>query len=145
MSIKAHKPAPISFLIADISRQIRRRFDVRLSTYGLTQAQWRAILAISSNPGATQRTIAELLEIQPISLTRLMDRMERGGWVKRCPDPEDRRAVKLYLTPQAQPVLSVAAECSAELLEAACRGLDQSQQDQLLALLGTVKKNLSDA
>ena len=79
--------------------------DRRLQSLGLTQAQWRAIVHLSRSEGMTQATLAESLEIQPITLTRLIDRMESAGWVERRTHPLDRRAVQLYLTPQSQPIL----------------------------------------
>jgi DNA-binding MarR family transcriptional regulator len=143
VTIKPHKPTPLGFLVTDIARHIRRLFDRRLSSHGLTQVQWRAILAISNRPGSSQKTIAEVLEIQPITLTRLMDRMAKGGWVERRADPADRRAVRVYLTAKAEPVLSVAAECSAEVIDKACTGLSKQQEEELLALLTIVKENLA--
>jgi len=144
MTIKAHKPSPLGFLVTDIARLMRRRFDQRISEYGFTQTQWRAILVLSANPGASQKAIAELLEIQPISLARLMDRMEAGGWVERHPDPNDRRAVKLFLTAKAAPILGIASECSKDVMATATKGMSKSQRQELLSLLVIVKDNLSD-
>src|SRR5687767_13222468 len=92
----------LGFLVADVARLLRRSMDRRLQALGLTQAQWRAIIHLSRNEGMTQATLAESLEIQPITLTRLIDRMESAGWVERRMHPLDRRAVQLYLTSQSQ-------------------------------------------
>lgn len=93
-------PSSIGFLLNDISRTFRRHFDVKMAEYGLTQAQWRALLIIATRQGCTQRELADALEVQPISVARLLDRMVKGGWVKREPCPSDRRAHRLYLTSQ---------------------------------------------
>ncbi len=87
----------LGFLVSDIARLLRRNMDRRLQSLGLTQAQWRAIVHLSRSEGMTQAMLAESLEIQPITLTRLIDRMESAGWVERRTHPLDRRAVQLYL------------------------------------------------
>lgn len=142
MRLQPHKPSPLGFLLADIARQMRKLFDQRISPYGLTQVQWRAILVLSKFPGATQKTIAEQLEIKPITLALLMDRMERGGWVERCRDPSDRRAVKLFLTEKSSPILSIAAEYFDEINTLACQGMGEEQVAHLIALLEQLKGNL---
>src|SRR5262245_41114652 len=130
------------FLIADLARLLRRTLDRRLQSLGLTQAQWRAIVYLSRNEGMTQAALAESLEIQPITLTRLIDRMESAGWVERRTHPLDRRAVQLYLTAQSQPLLEQMHARAADTLNEATRGVAQSAQRQLVATLEQLKHNL---
>src|SRR5690348_13823425 len=132
----------LGFLVADISRLLRRSMDRRLQSLGLTQAQWRAIVYLSRSEGMTQAALAESLEIQPITVTRLVDRMESAGWVERRSHPLDRRAVQLYLTPQSQPILDEMHARAADTLNEATRGVSPREQRQLLATLEHLKHNL---
>jgi len=116
--------------------------DRRLQSLGLTQAQWRAIVYLSRDEGMTQAALAESLEIQPITLTRLIDRMESAGWVERRTHPGDRRAVQLYLTPQSQPILEEMHARAADTLNEATRGVAPRAQRQLVATLEHLKHNL---
>jgi len=132
----------LGFLVADLARLLRRSMDRRLQSLGLTQAQWRAIVHLSRNEGMTQAALAESLEIQPITLTRLIDRMESAGWVERRTHPEDRRAVQLYLTAQSQPILEEMHARAGDVLNEATRGITPRAQRQLIAALVTIKQNL---
>jgi DNA-binding MarR family transcriptional regulator len=132
----------LGFLVSDIARLLRRNMDRRLQSLGLTQAQWRAIVHLSRSEGVTQAALAESLEIQPITLTRLIDRMESAGWVERRMHPLDRRAVQLYLTPQSQPILEQMHARAADTLNEATRGVSPREQRQLVATLEHLKHNL---
>jgi MarR family transcriptional regulator for hemolysin len=132
----------LGFLVSDIARLLRRGMDRRLQSLGLTQAQWRAIVHLSRSEGMTQATLAESLEIQPITLTRLIDRMETAGWVERRTHPLDRRAVQLYLTAQSQPILEEMHARAADTLNDATRGVAPRAQRQLIATLEQIKHNL---
>jgi DNA-binding MarR family transcriptional regulator len=132
----------LGFLIADLARLLRRRMDRRLQSLELTQAQWRAIVHLARNEGMTQATLADRLEIQPITLTRLLDRMESAGWVERRAHPLDRRAVQLYLTARSQPILAEMNARGAEIIAEATRGVTSGAQKQLLDTLERIKSNL---
>jgi DNA-binding MarR family transcriptional regulator len=132
----------LGFLVADIARLLRRSMDRRLQSLGLTQAQWRAIVHLSRSEGMTQVALAESLEIQPITLTRLIDRMESAGWVERRTHPLDRRAVQLYLTAQSQPILEKTHARAGDTLNDATRGIAPRAQRQLLGTLEQIKQNL---
>ena len=132
----------LGFLVADLARLLRRNMDRRLQSLGLTQAQWRAIVHLSRSEGMTQAALAESLEIQPITLTRLIDRMESAGWVERRTHPLDRRAVQLYLTAQSQPILEQMHARAADALNEAMHGVSPRAQRQLVATLEQLKHNL---
>jgi MarR family transcriptional regulator, transcriptional regulator for hemolysin len=132
----------LGFLVADLARLLRRHMDRRLQSLGLTQAQWRAIVHLARNEGMTQATLADRLEIQPISLTRLVDRMESAGWLERRAHPLDRRAVQLYLTARSQPILAEMNARGAEIIAEATRGVTAGAQKQLLDTLERIKSNL---
>ena len=132
----------IGFLINDVARLLRRNFDRRVRPLDLSQAQWQALAYLSRQEGVNQITLAESLEIQPITLARLIDRLQEAGWVERRPDPADRRAFKLYLTPMAQPLLSQMWSIAMETREDALSGLSVAARSDLIATLRTVKSNL---
>lgn len=129
--------------LADTARLLRRRFDQRLRFSGSTRAQWLAIFKISRNPGVKQAELADALEVEPITLTRMLDRMEEGGWVERQPDPNDRRARLLVLTDKARDALSPMQIIVDEIYEEALAGLSAEEREDLVRLLTRVRANLS--
>lgn len=133
------------FLISDVARLLRRNFNRRVQRLGLTQSQWQALAHLSRNEGINQVSLAEILEVQPITLARLIDRMEAAGWVERRRDPNDRRAVRLYLGTKVQPVLSEMREIAAGVREEAMSGLSEEQRERLLGTLRQMKRNLLTA
>ena len=88
----------VGALLVEVGRLLRRNFNRRAQELGLTQAQWQALAHLSRKQGINQACLADLLEVQPITLARLIDRLAAAGWVERRPDPADRRAQRLYLT-----------------------------------------------
>src|SRR3546814_4821449 len=84
----------LGFLLNDVSRLMRRNLNRRVQALGLTQSQWRALAYLSRQEGINQVTLADTLEVQPITLARLIDRLEAAGWVERRRHPSDRRAVR---------------------------------------------------
>jgi DNA-binding MarR family transcriptional regulator len=132
----------LGFLLADIARLMRRNVDRRLQSLHLTQAQWRAIFHLSRNEGMTQVALADLLDIQPITLTRLIDRLEAAGWVERREHPQDRRAVSLWLTAKCQPILVEMQARATETLADAVGKLSVTQQQRLKEDLQRIKQNL---
>src|ERR1700751_1352951 len=94
------------FLVSDVSRLLRKRFDQRARTLGLTRAQWQVLAYLARYEGINQTGLADILEIEPITLARLIDRMEEAGWVERRAHPSDRRARQLYLTEKAEPIFA---------------------------------------
>ena len=129
----------------DVARLMRANFHRRVQPLGFTQAQWRALFHLSRHQGIKQVALAEILEIQPITLGRLVDRLEAAGWAERRRDPSDRRAFQLYVTAAAQPVLERIRELAAETREEAMKGLGQTERAHLLELLSATKDNLIQA
>src|SRR5258706_15552124 len=95
----------LGFLISDVSRLMRRRFDERARLIGVTRAQWRTLVTLSRHEGINQGGLADLLEVEPITLCRMVDRLEEAGLVERRRDPADRRAWQIFPPPQALPPL----------------------------------------
>lgn len=134
----------LGFLVGDVSRLLRRRFDVRARTIGVTRPQWRMLTTLARNEGANQGRLAELLDVEPITLCRMVDRLEDAGLVERRPDPADRRAWRIYLTETARPILDELRFLGDALIAEATAGLTESERERLSALLVRVRENLTD-
>ncbi len=133
----------VGFLIGDASRMLRRIFNERVTPMGLTQAQWRALVHLSRNEGLNQVSLSELLEVQPITVARLIDKLVAAGLVERRPDPNDRRAQRLFLTSQAAPVLDHIWEIAEETYDVVLAGLSLSERVALVDLLTRVRSNIT--
>jgi DNA-binding MarR family transcriptional regulator len=131
------------FIIHDVSRLMRKRFDRRAHSVGLTRAQWSVIAHLHRNEGVNQSALAELMDVQKITLARLVDRLEQAGWVERRPDPADRRANRLYLTAKVAPMWERMRALAGEVFTEALDGLAPPEQDRLIDWLLTVKRNLA--
>jgi len=132
----------IGFLLVDVARMMRRDFDRRIRSTRLTQAQWRAIGHLAREEGVRQTVLADRLEVKPITLGRLIDRMEATGWVRRRADPTDRRAVLLFLTPKVQPILAEIQARAAEAREALFEGVPPTDRQVFAKTLERMKQNL---
>lgn len=133
----------IAFLMGDIGRLMRRRFDERARTIGVTRPQWRTLSMLNRFEGSNQGALAELLEVEPITLCRMIDRLEDAGLVERQRDPDDRRAWQLYLTPKARPLIEKLRALGDALYEEAAAGIAEADRHHLLVTLETVRANLS--
>jgi DNA-binding MarR family transcriptional regulator len=135
----------VGFLLVDVSRLLRRDFDRRVRGLALTQVQWRAIAHLLREEGINQAVLADRLDVAPITLARLIDRLEAAGWVRREADPADRRASLLYLTPKAGPIVDQMQAHATDALEAAMAGLSSAARRELVKALERIKQNLSAA
>ena len=131
------------FLLSDTSRLLRRRFDERARAFGATRTQWKALLGISRREGINQGALAELLEVEPITLCRLIDRMEEAGMVERRRDPADRRAWQLFLTDKAKPILTQMSVVADELTAQALDGLSAKDIATVSAAMERIRDNLN--
>ena len=133
------------FLLNDVARLLRQHVDQRAQSLGLTRTQWRALAHIARREGIHQAALAEILEVEPITLARLIDRLEARGFVERRLDPADRRTRRLYLTDKAHPVSRRMSELAAVLLAEAFAGFSQAEIAALYDGLERMKGNLADA
>ena len=133
----------LGFLLADASRLMRRAFQARSEGSSLTYAQARALVYLSRHEGIRQIELADLLEVQPITLARLIDQLAESGLVERRADPADRRAYQLFLTPAAAPHLAAIERIAGAVRAQALRGLDGRQAAQVLAALRKIRDNLA--
>lgn len=134
----------IGFVLNDVARLLRRTFNRRVNELELTQAQWQALAHISRREGLKQSQLADILEVQPISVARLIDRMETAGWVERRRDAKDRRAINLYLTDKCEPILKKMQKIASEVRAQALAGIPEKDQQLMMERLLTMRRNLCD-
>jgi MarR family transcriptional regulator for hemolysin len=130
-------------LLHDVARIMRTRFDQRARGYGMTRAQWVILARLSRQPGLSQNEMAAICEVEPITVGRLIDRLEMRGLVERRSDPADRRIRRLHLLPAAQPILDEIARYRDELTEVILEGMEGPAREQLADALLQIKNNLT--
>ena len=133
----------IGFLLNDTARMFRRDFNARTRDSGITALQSRVLTYLARYPGIRQGPLAELIEVEPITLSRMVDRLVDAGLVERRADPTDRRAWRLYLTARAGDLLHTMRRMAGELNDEATEGLTAAEREQLAALVERVRANLS--
>ncbi len=135
----------IAFSIIDVARLLKTYADQRARQYGMTRAQWAVLFRLDRSEGLKQSELAEILDLQPITLTRLLDRLAANGLIERRADPNDRRANRLFLTPAARPLLEQLSTLGEDMMATVLAGLDAKANERLLADLGTLRENLRGA
>lgn len=135
----------LGYRMADNSRLLRRLFDERVRDLGLTAAQARLLLSLDRQPGQNQAFYADQLEVEPITLTRIVDRMEEAGWLDRRSDPADRRARRLHLTAKSKGVVTQLRGIVEMMFEQVLDGLCSEEQELLMAMLERIGENLCAA
>jgi MarR family transcriptional regulator, transcriptional regulator for hemolysin len=135
----------IAFTIMDVARMLRTYADQRARQFGISRAQWAVLIRIDRTEGLKQSELAEILDLQPISLTRLLDRLADSGLIERRADPNDRRAKRLFLKPAARPMLEQLAELGKDTMATVLEGLEPKSNERLLRDLGLMKDNLRAA
>jgi MarR family transcriptional regulator, transcriptional regulator for hemolysin len=134
-----------AFLINDVARLLRTYADQRARRLGITRAQWAVMARLEYHEGLKQSELAEMLDLQPITLTRLVDRLCQNGMVERRPDPNDRRAKRLHLTPLARPLMDRLAELGGEVMGTVLDGFDLATVERMTLELSLAKDNLKAA
>ena len=135
----------IAFMIMEVARLLKTYADQRARQYGMTRAQWAVLFRLDRSEGLKQSELAELLDLQPITLTRLLDRLSDNGLIERRADPNDRRADRLFLTPAARPLLERLTVLGEDMMGTVLAGLDAKTSERMLRDLGLVKENLRAA
>ena len=133
------------FTLGELQRLVRAYADRQAVRYGITRAQWAVLAKVERFEGMKQTELAEQMEMQPITLTRLIDRLCDAGWIERRSDETDRRVNRLYLRKAAKPLLTKLAGLKAELTETALEGISASDANRLLSQLETIKENVRNA
>ena len=131
------------FEINETARALRRVFDQRAATVGVTRPQWRVLARLKREPGLRQVELAERLDMEPITLCRIVDRLEEGGLVERKPDPADRRAWRLELTDKALPLTRKLRSLAHDFAVEAMDGMDEQDLKNLQKQLAAIRANVA--
>ena len=134
---------PFAFDVAETARLMRRDFDRRATSLGVTRAQWRVLVRLAVEPGARQVELAEALDVEPITLCRMIDRLEEAGFVKRRRDEVDRRAWNLHLTEKAGPLIDKLHILGRVFHAEALAGISAADQAHARDVLARIRSNLA--
>jgi MarR family transcriptional regulator for hemolysin len=138
----------MAFLIQDVSRMLRHRLDQVAQDSGLTSAQWRVLASVGRCQSLNleplnQASLADMLDIEPITLSRQIDRLATAGLIERRPDPTDRRAHRLFLTAKAGPMVQSFREVGSKMLDEALEGIDDAELATVNSVLERLRNNLT--
>lgn len=135
----------LPFEISETAHALRKAFDRRASGMGVTRAQWKVLFRLHRQPELRQIELADLLDIEPITLSRIVDRLEEAGLVDRLADPADRRAWRLRITAKAQPLIAKLQFVADEMIAEAFAGIDSKDIEITRQVLGRARENTSRA
>jgi MarR family transcriptional regulator, transcriptional regulator for hemolysin len=133
----------LPFEISETAHALRKAFDRRASGLGVTRAQWKVLFRVERQPGLRQIELADKLDVEAITLSRIVDRLEEGGLVERVADPADRRAWRLHVTAKAQPLVEKLHVLADEMIAEAFVGIDPKDIEITRAVLGRTRENAS--
>jgi len=133
----------LPFEIAETAHALRKAFDRRAVGLGVTRAQWKVLFRLERQPGLRQIELADMLDIEPITLSRIVDRLEESGLVERLADPADRRAWRLHVTAKAQPLIAKLHTVGDELVAHAFAGIDRADIELTRQVLARIRENAS--
>jgi len=131
----------LPFEIAETAHAMRKAFDRRAIGLGVTRAQWKVLFRLTRQPGMRQIELADLLDVEPITLTRIIDRLQEAGLVQRTPDPSDRRAWRLHVTAKAQPLVEKLRGIADEMTAETFSGVDPSEIEITRRVLERLREN----
>jgi DNA-binding MarR family transcriptional regulator len=139
----ANVDSDVLVLLYDVARHMRTYADQMARAHGMTRAQWVILARLERQPDLSQNELAALAEVTPMTIARLIDRLEALGLVKRCMDPKDRRIWRLRLTPAAAPLLGEIREMRAKLHAVMTKGIEAAVLDTMGVGLRQMKENVS--
>lgn len=132
----------LGFLMADNARLLRRAFDTRVRTIGITRPQWRVLVVLKREEGINQGELAERLEVEAITIGRMVDRLQDAGLIERRADPNDRRAWRLFLTPRSRTLIEELRPVSDRMIEDTLEGFTLAERETFVTYLERVRANL---
>ncbi|MDT8429202.1 MAG: MarR family transcriptional regulator [Pseudomonadales bacterium] len=133
------------FAVHDCARLLRLSFDRQAQGTGLTRAQWSVLAHLRRSNGVQQKTLAQLMDIKPITLARHLDRLEVDAWIERRDDPDDRRAKRVYLNPKADPMIEILGKLGQKVRVQAMQGITAEQEAIFMQVLLHIRNNLCAA
>ena len=131
----------LPFEIGETAHALRKAFDRRAVGLGVTRAQWKVLFRLDRKPGFRQIELADMLDIEPITLSRIVDKLEESGLVERRPDPSDRRAWRLHVTAKAQPLIAKLKAVADEMIAEAFAGIDPKDIETTRRVLSLAREN----
>jgi MarR family transcriptional regulator, transcriptional regulator for hemolysin len=140
--LQASKNREFGFILNDVARLLRTYADNRAAQFGMTRAQWAVLVRLDRSEGLNQSELAEMLDLQPITLTRLLDKLCDSGLIERRPDPDDRRAKRLFLTRAARPLLEQLGSLGENTMASALEGVASEDVERMISQLEVVRENL---
>lgn len=140
-----NSPPTLGFILHDVARLLRKRFEQHAKGMGLTRSQWQALVFLAANQGVHLSGLAEMLEVEAITLTRIIDKLEAKALVRRCRHPTDRRMWLLYVTDEALPLIEELRRLGDATRAEALAGISERDRKQLTTMLTTMKENLLTA
>ena len=139
MTVAADRLRNFGFLVKDVYRLYAKHFERHASEIGLTLSQCKVLGHLSRNDGISQARLAELTDTDPMTLVRTLDRVQQDEWIERRPDPEDRRAHRLYLREAARPIMHRMWKLADQARQEALSALSPTEREQLVGLLERVQ------
>jgi DNA-binding MarR family transcriptional regulator len=133
----------LALLMHDVSRLLRRRIDKEAQAIGLTSAQWRVLAYLARCEGSNQASLADFMDMEPITLSRHLDRMQAAGMLERRPDPADRRAHRLYLTESGRELITGFRAHTSHVMREAVEGIAETEIEAMIPLLARMRSNLT--
>jgi MarR family transcriptional regulator for hemolysin len=140
--LQASKNKEFGFILNDVARLLRTYADYRAAQFGMTRAQWAVLVRLDRSEGLNQSELAEMLDLQPITLTRLLDKLCDSGLIERRPDPDDRRAKRLFLTSAARPLLEQLGSLGENTMASALEGVAPEDVERMVSQLEVMRENL---
>jgi MarR family transcriptional regulator for hemolysin len=131
----------LPFEIAETAHVLRKAFDRRAVGMGVTRAQWKVLFRLTRQPGLRQVELADMLDVEAITLSRIIDRLEEAGLVERKADPADRRAWRLHVTATAQPLVEKLRRVADDMIADAFAGIDPKDIETVREVLARVREN----
>lgn len=133
----------LGYIVHEVSRLLKRRFEEAARTYGITLPQWRTLFAVTKHEGISQVSLAGFVDTDPMTISGILDRLEKRGLVERYPDPADSRAKLARVTPAGLELVKAAREVGLSIYDEALQGVSEKEQDQVAAALQRIRYNLS--
>lgn len=135
--------APLGYLIHEVARLMKRRFEEEAKTHGITLPQWRVLGQIAMHEGITQVQIATATEIDPMTVSGVLDRLDKRGLIDRYADPTDSRAKLARLTAEGEALYTTARKVGLAMYEASLEGVTEDEREALIGVLSRMRINLS--
>ena len=135
--------APMGYLIHEVARLMKRRFEEEARAHGITLPQWRVLAQVGINEGISQVALAAATDADPMTISGVLDRLEKRGLIDRYPDPTDSRAKLARLTTEGEQIFTTARKVGLSMYEAALEGVTSDERQTVITALSKMRENLS--